>query len=217
MKRAKLAEILGKDYVQTAIMVVIMVVSVVAFWYGLKFAFRTEHPLLAVASGSMEPVLYRGDLILIQGVHKACEIHAAPKDADPPGDIIVFEKPGDPERELIVHRAVRKIIGADGSCYLKTQGDAVGSEDPWQVEKIVGKYTGAKAPLLGHIALFFEPLHVKVAFIMLWIVILIILEVFPLWRKRVKEEQLKPSLHKNLPELKVFPCDFLFLLFLLCR
>jgi len=196
MKRAKLAEILRKDYVQTAIMVVIMVVSVVAFWYGLRFAFRTEHPLLAVASGSMEPVLYRGDLILVQGVHNACEIHAAPKDANPPGDIIVFHRPRDPERELIVHRAVEK-FNEGGRWYIRTQGDAVGYEDPWQVEEsdIVGKYTGAKAPLLGHIALFFEPLQVKVAFIMLWIILLIIIEVLPLSRKRVEEKQAqtKPS------------------------
>jgi len=199
MKRAKLAAMLKKEYVQTAILVVILVVSVVAFWFGLRFAFRTEHPLLAVASGSMRPTLEVGDLILIQGGYNVCEIYAAPY---PEGDIIVFYRPGDPKRELIVHRAVRKIIGADGSCILKTQGDAVGHEDYWDVKEIVGKYTGAKAPLLGHIALFFEPLHVKVAFIMLWIILLIILEVFPLSRKRV-EEQPKPSLYRSPPELNI--------------
>jgi len=197
MKRAKLAEILRKDYVQTAIMVVIMVVSVLAFWYGLKFAFRTEYPLLAVASGSMEPVLYRGDLILIQGVHNACEIHAAPKYENPPGDIIVFYRPGDPQHELIVHRAIEKIDGTDGLCSFKTQGDNNLSPDGWTVREsdIVGKYTGAKAPLLGHVSLFFESLQVKVAFIMLWIIILIILEVLPLSRKRIegKQVQTKPS------------------------
>jgi len=196
MKRAKLAGILRKDYVQTAILVVIMVVSVIAFWYGLKFAFKTEHPLLAVASGSMEPVLYRGDLILVQGVHNACKINAAPY---PDGDIIIFHRPGDPSGELIVHRAVGK-FNENGHWYIRTQGDAVGSEDPWQVEEsdIVGEYTGAKAPLLGHIALFFEPLQVKVAFIMLWIILLIILEMLPLSRKRVKEEpaQTKPFIKR---------------------
>lgn len=198
MKRAKLAEILRKDYVQTAIMVVIMVVSVVAFWYGLRFAFKTEHPLLAVASGSMRPTLEVGDLILVQGVHDACKIHAAPQYEDPPGDIIVFHSPVH-SGELIVHRAVRKINGTDGSCSFKTQGDAVPGYNPdgWVVEEsdIVGKYTGAKAPLLGQIALFFEPLQVKVAFIMLWIILLMILEVLPLSRKRVEEEysQTQPS------------------------
>ena len=197
MKRAKLAEVLRKEYVQTAIMVIIMVVSVVAFWYGLKFAFKTEHPLLAVASGSMEPVLYKGDLILVQGVHDACKVYAAAKDADPPGDIIIFHRPGDPRGELIVHRAVSKTIGTDGSCSFGTQGDNNPHPDGWEVKEsdIVGKYTGAKAPSLGHIALFFEPLQVKFAFIMLWIIVLIILEVLPSSKKRGEEEQAqtKPS------------------------
>lgn len=191
VKRAKLAEILRRDYVQTILMVVIVIVGVVAFWYGLSAAFRTEHPLLAVASGSMEPVLYKGDLILVQGVQNACEIHAAPKDANPPGDIIVFRKPINPS-ELLVHRAVEK-INEDGRCYIRTQGDANDVSFPWERElnqsDIVGKYTGAKVPLLGHIALYFGSFEVKVAFILLCIILLIIIELVPLSRKKVEEEQ----------------------------
>ena len=86
MTWAKLGELMRRSYVQTAIMVVVIVVCVVAFWYGLRFVFRTESPLLAVASGSMEPVLYEGDLILIQGMPDVSEIVAAPKDAEPAGD-----------------------------------------------------------------------------------------------------------------------------------
>ena len=188
VKRAKLAELLRKDYVQTVIMVIITIVIVIVFWYGLRFGFRTEHPLLAVASGSMEPVLYEGDLILVQGVQNACEIHAAPKDANPPGDIIVFRKPTYPS-DLIVHRAVGN--GTDPSYYLVTQGDANPGPDGWRVREsdIVGIYTGAKVPLLGHIALFFEPLQVKVAFILLWIILLIVLEMIPLLRKKNEESQ----------------------------
>ena len=190
MKRAKLADLLRKDYVQTVIMVIITIVIVIVFWYGLRFAFRTEHPLLAVASGSMEPVLYKGDLILVQGVQNACEIHAAPKDANPPGDIIIFRKPTDPS-ELIVHRAVEKINGTDGSCSFGDNEWTNRGRDPWTVREsdIVGKYTGAKVPLLGYIALFFEPLQVKIAFIILWIILLIILEFVPLSRKKVEGEQ----------------------------
>ena len=189
MKRAKLAELLRKDYVQTVIMVLITIVIVIVLWYGLRFAFRTGHPLLAVASGSMEPILYEGDLILVQGVQNACEIHAAPKDANPPGDIIVFYRPGDTD-ELIVHRAVKK-NNEDGSCSFTTRGDANPGPDGWTVREsdIVGKYTGAKVPLLGHIALFFEPFEVKLAFILLWIILLIILELVPLSRKKVEESQ----------------------------
>ena len=190
MKRAKLAKLLRKDYVQTVIMVIITIVIFIVFFYGIQIAFRTEHPLYAVASGSMEPVLYKGDLILVQGVQNACKINAASKDANPPGDIIVFRAPTY-AHGLIVHRAVEKINGADESCSFTTQGDANMNPDGWTVGEsdIVGKYTGAKVPLLGHIALFFEPLEVKVAFILLWIILLIILELVPLSRKKVEEEQ----------------------------
>jgi len=190
LKRTKLAELLRKDYVQTIVMVIITIVIVIVFWYGLRLAFGTEHPLYAVASESMEHVLYKGDLILVHGVQNACEIYAAPKDANPPGDIIIFRKPTDPS-ELIVHRAVEK-FNEDGSCSFTTEGDANwGNKDPWKVREsdIVGKYTGAKVPLLGHIALFFEPFKVKMAFILLWIILLILLELVPLLRKKVEESK----------------------------
>jgi signal peptidase len=185
----KLAELLRRDYVQTVLMVVITIVIVIVFWYGLRFGFKTDHPLLAVASGSMEPVLFKGDLILVQGVQDAGEIHVAPKDANPPGDIIVFRKPTYPS-DLIVHRAVDN--GTDSSSYyLVTQGDANPGSDGWKVREgdIIGKYTGAKVPLLGHIALFFEPLQVKVAFILLWIILLVILEMIPLFREKDEKSQ----------------------------
>ncbi len=193
MKWSKLSELLRRSYVQTAIMIVVIVVGVVAFWYGLRFTFRTENPLLAVASGSMEPVLYTGDLILIKGGLNASKIYAATKDADPPGDIIVFHRPYS-SRDLIVHRAVEK-INENGSYIFKTQGDANPTPDSWEIKEtdIVGKYSGIRVPLLGHIALFFEPFEVKVAFILLWIVLLVILEFVPLSRKKKEEQsQTKP-------------------------
>ncbi len=188
--RMKLAELLRRDYVQTVLMVAITIVIVIVFWYGLRFGFRTEHPLLAVASGSMEPVLFKGDLILVRGVQDAVEIHVAPKDANSPGDIIVFRKPTYPS-DLIVHRAVDN--GTDSSYYLVTQGDANPGPDGWRVREsdIIGKYTGTKVPLLGHIALFFEPLQVKVAFILLWIILLVILEMIPLFREKDEKSQTK--------------------------
>ena len=164
----KLPEVLKRDYMQTVIMILIVILFVFVFWYGLGFVFGTDHPILAVASGSMEPVLYAGDLIFVEGVQNVCDIHAAPKDADQPGDIIVFRGP----RELIVHRAVEK-TWVDEWCYYRTQGDANSGSAGWELrvgeEEIVGKYTGFKVPLLGQIALFFNPFEVKVAFILLWV------------------------------------------------
>jgi len=188
----KLPEVLKRDYVQTAIMIVAVILAVLIFWYGLRFAFRTEYPILAVASGSMEPVLYAGDLIFVEGIQNFADIHVAPKDADPPGDILVYQEP----EHLIVHRAIDKKI-VDGRYVFIFRGDANRHNDPEINEaRIIGRYTGFKVPWLGNIALFFEDFETKVAFIALWIILLIIIEVAPLVRKRIKRGDAEASLYK---------------------
>ena len=190
----KLPEVLKRDYVQTAIMIIVVILAVLIFWYGLRFAFRTEYPILAVASGSMEPVLYAGDLIVIEGIQNFSDVHVAPKDADPPGDILVYQGP----TELIVHRAIDKKNGTDGSIVFIIHGDANldGANEHVCEEKIVGRYTGFKVPWLGNIALFFEDFETKVAFIALWIILLIVIELIPLVRKRIKRGDAEASLYK---------------------
>jgi signal peptidase I len=189
----KLPEVLKRDYVQTVIMILAVVLAVLIFWYGLRFAFRTEYPILAVASGSMEPVLYAGDLILVEGVQNFADIHVAPEDADPPGDILVYQGVED----LIVHRAIDKKI-VDGRYIFIIHGDAnpPGAREQVNEASIVGRYTGFKVPWLGNIALFFADFEVKVAFIALWIILLIIIELAPLLRKRIKRGDAEPSLYK---------------------
>jgi signal peptidase len=190
----KLSEIFNRDYMTTVVMILVVILIVFTFWFGLRFIFRTEYPILAVASGSMEPILYRGDLILVEGIENASDIYAAPKDADPPGDIIVFQGIED----LIVHRAIEKTVNGDGTYSFRTQGDNNRSPDsrPVQELNVVGRYTGLKVPLLGHIALFFSPFEVKVAFIALWIIALIILELIPELRKKFRRSDGEESLYK---------------------
>jgi len=190
----KLPDVIKRDHVQTVIMIVAVVITVLIFWYGLTFVLRTENPILAVASGSMEPVLYKGDLIVIEGIENAADIHVATKDTDQPGDIIVFHR----YDELIVHRAVDRSLNDDGTYSFKTWGDNNGFADGQKVDEndIVGRYIDFKVPLLGNIALFFAPFEIKVAFIALWIVIIAIIEVAPSARKRLKRDDDEASLYK---------------------
>jgi signal peptidase I len=190
----KLPAMFKRDYMQTAIMILAVILVVLVFWYGLSFVFRTDHPILAVASGSMEPVLYAGDLILIEGIDNAADIHVDTKDAEQPGDIIVFHR----YNELIVHRAVEKTLNSDGTYNFKTWGDNNVWPDGRLVKEseIVGRYLDFKIPWLGNIALFFAPFEVKVAFIALWILILIIVEFIPVIRKRFKRGNDDASLYK---------------------
>lgn len=180
----KLPEILKRGYVQTIIMIVVVILAVLLFWYGLRFAFRTEYPILAVASGSMEPVLYAGDLIVVEGIENVSDIYVAPKDAGKPGDVVVYQG----ATELIVHRAIDKKIGTDGKIVFIIHGDAnaEGANEHVHESKIIGKYVGFKVPWLGQIALAFQKTETKVAFIALWILVLIGIEAAPYVMKKLK-------------------------------
>ena len=195
-----LREVLKRDYVQTAVMIIAAIAAVLVFWYGLSFVMGTGNPILAVASESMEPVLYRGDLILIEGIQSTAEIYAAPADADPKGDIIVFHKPIGID-ELIVHRAISKEDNGDGTFTITTKGDNNRVPDGWSVQEqhIVGRYLG-KIPWVGHIALLFAETEVKIAFILLWVVILLVVELAPIIKKKIKkgDADVEASLYKSL-------------------
>ena len=144
---------LKKEYVRTAILLGVVVISVFAFWIGLTTALGTEYPVLAVASGSMVPALHQGDLIMVQGVSNVCDIVVGGNDTTPPGDIIVFHSPTS-RNDLIVHRAIEKEL-RDGECHFKTQGDHNNSEDRWTVseEHVVGRVIG-RVSSIGYIPLF---------------------------------------------------------------
>jgi len=185
---SRLRDLLANEYVRSVILLVIIIVSIAAFWFGLKAYLRTDYPLLAVASGSMVPTLNKGDLIIVQGVIDAGTIVAEAGT----GDVIVFHKPGDPE-QLIVHRAVEK--WEDGDVWkFNTKGDANSGDDHWirSVEEtdIVGKVVWG-IPYLGHIPLFVHTRNGMMIIVIL-IVILVLLEfVIPSIKKMMEPEQLK--------------------------
>ena len=68
-----------------------IVVSAVMIWNVLKLSLWTESPVVVVLSGSMEPSMYRGDILFL---HKTTPIEN--------GDIIVYQIEG--ENIPIVHR-----------------------------------------------------------------------------------------------------------------
>lgn len=163
---------------------ILMVVSVFAFWYGLKAVLKTEYPLLAVASGSMIPTLNVGDLIVVQGGLDAPydEITVGYTN----GTIIVFE--GDPigkSGELIVHRAVDKWYN-NGIWHFKTHGDnnPSGAEERFSEEYLIGKVVGY-IPLIGYVPLFVREPYGMIIILSLML-ILIFAEFLPIWKKKTQ-------------------------------
>lgn len=200
-------DLLKNETVQTIILIAIIIGVVATFWFGLRFALRTDYPLLAVASGSMEDTLFRGDLIMVQGGLNFTELNAAPEEAQPPGEIVVFYDPrygpapvylpvAGTDTRLIVHRAISKVKN-NGTWYFQTKGDRNVSPDSWSGSEtwegrisenlMVGKVVG-KVPWLGHIPLFMHEnrLSATIVIILLFVVLIIVDFVFP---KKRKEKQ----------------------------
>jgi signal peptidase len=103
---------------------------------------RTDSPMMAVVSPSMEPTFERGDLLFVQGVHSPDEIKIS--------DIIVYQETGDGKQ--IVHRIVDIEI-KDNRVEITTKGDANQTNDPpIGFEQVRGKVV-FWLPKLGYISL----------------------------------------------------------------
>jgi len=122
------------------LLIFIAFIGSLTFQWVLALALQTDTPLHTPISGSMEPTLKIGDLLIIRGGLKAEDIHADPKD----GDIIIFRNPRDPEGIPIVHRAIKK-LRENGKWYFITKGDNNLCDDykafGWRVPEdyIIGK------------------------------------------------------------------------------
>ncbi len=108
------------------------------------FGFR----IFRVSTGSMEPTLMVGDVIVVQKTSPE-EIHK--------GDIITFKpQEGLMAGSTVTHRVVLEPTERNGRWYLQTQGDADGATlDPKITdEQVVGKYVRT-LPLVSKIYSFF--------------------------------------------------------------
>lgn len=125
--------------------------------YGLQAILRTPTPFVAIVTGSMQPALYRGDLVVAQGVGPG-EIA--------PGDIIIYQTPD--MRFPIVHRVIDVEETPEGAIY-RTKGDYNPTADinPVPYANVLGKVI-YRIPLLGHFVLN-PPLTVAVIILVLLI------------------------------------------------
>jgi len=103
------------------------------FYQGLGFALNTQMPIVSVVSESMEPVLHRGDLLLVVNPEE-------PKI----NDIVIYKRLD--TGMIIVHR----IVGMENDEYI-IKGDNNKFPDSPNVkrEQILGKVVFA-VPLLGY-------------------------------------------------------------------
>lgn len=97
-----------------------LIIGVVAY-VGLMSGLFKYH-LLAIGSGSMEPSIYVGDIVLVEKTDRYGEIEE--------GDVLVYRH----ANVVMVHRLIES-RESEGKYYFRTQGDANDSADAWTVEQ----------------------------------------------------------------------------------
>ena len=124
---------------------------------------------LTVMSGSMEPALRVGDIVINSKVSPA-DVRV--------GDIVTFSDP-EGTGKLITHR-VRRVRIADGTAHMVTKGDKTNSVERWDVPAS-GSFGRVefRVPLLGFLVFW---LHGPLARLGLIVVPALLLAGFELWR-----------------------------------
>lgn len=201
-----------KEYLKSAIAIAIIVIAVLGFFFGLRFALNTDVPVRVVESGSMcvpydgacdgwthpfAQTLHIGDIIVIQGVDPTTI-----SDNYPNSDIIVYENPTNPTATPIVHRVVA-IKEINGTLYFQTKGDGNGTPWPTTVSQseydshtlwstgqgvpanlVIGKVV-MRIPWFGHITLFLRNNPWGLPLVVALIIILLLVEfIIPIIRKK---------------------------------
>ena len=123
----------NKKRIGTLIVPSILTVVIVYFTSGYF-----HYHALAIASGSMEPTIKKGDVVIVEKIddkYDSLEI----------GDTIAFQHSG----VVVVHRIIN-ILEEDGQYYIYTKGDANNSPDNYAVEQdmIIGTVR-LKIPYVG--------------------------------------------------------------------
>lgn len=118
----------------------IAVICVMIYFYSGYFRFYA----VAIASGSMEPKIHIGDVVIVD--------QKVPKEKLEEGDIIAFKHNG----VIVVHRIYKK-VKLDGKNMYYTKGDANNKIDDFLTEEeaIIGK-VDTKVSLIGYPTVWFN-------------------------------------------------------------
>ena len=165
------------DYLGLTVVLLLMVVA--AFTYlAPHFGWRVD----AVTSGSMEPQLLTGSLVVTRPVES---------DSIVVGDMITF-RPSTVGENMITHRVIG--VGHSSPLYFQTKGDANDYRDPFTVpaQNLIGKIC-FDVPYFGYITEFLKTPFGFVLGLVVPTLIIIVVYVRSIWRVLNKDKKQNPS------------------------
>jgi signal peptidase I len=111
-------------------------------FYGIVAILPSAYRVEVIQSGSMEPLLKTGSLIVIRKL---------PSSKYGPGDVVTYIG-GDVKRKLVTHRITRRYRNGNAVEVVETKGDANAQVDLWEVGigNIIGKQV-VSIPYLGYV------------------------------------------------------------------
>ncbi|TXT61230.1 MAG: hypothetical protein BAJALOKI2v1_40022 [Promethearchaeota archaeon] len=172
-------------------------------YFSMQVGLNTESPMVVVVSGSMEPTILKGDLLIVKGEDpnniKSGSIQ------NKTGDVIVYDARGlwaSAPNDPIVHRIVDKRL-ENGTWYFLTKGDANLSPDPaWVPEnRIIGVVVG-RIPLLGWVKIFLTESNLLIPIIVILSVLIIISIVYDIFYAEEEEKTQKKD--KNTQRIREY-------------
>ena len=135
--------------------ILIALIALVIFLFVVRLSGNSPsifgYHVLRVSSGSMEPTLMKGDVILVK---------KTPPNEIRNGDIVTYKsREGVMEGQLITHRVVAEPDVKNGTYYFQTQGDVAGAAlDPViNDEQLVGRFVRKLALIDKLYSFFFTP------------------------------------------------------------
>ncbi len=156
-EKKKKKKVKPEDVIEIFTVLFIMFLATFGSFFAMRQASGTKLPMVVVISASMEPTIYRGDLLFLYGKEPEL-IQNGSYQGDPIGDIIVFEATWSYSGEPIVHRVIdKRSTEVEGNLIweFRTQGDNTAtnpSPDPgWVSQDDIHGVVLGKIPKVGFV------------------------------------------------------------------
>jgi signal peptidase len=171
----RFVRIVVTSFVVTVLTGLLLILTIPTF-----FGYRN----MVVLSGSMEPTIHTGDIVISRGI-SPLRAHV--------GDVVTFR---DPAADRLISHRVRSMHVYNGSAHFVTKGDASNAVQKWQVpvDGRIGR-VDLRLSRLGYVLGWVTTRWGRMLLVVVPALLLGTVEVVRIWRPRKKDEGASDATH----------------------